>query len=1020
MAISAADRTLLESHPHTAKFYLVVHQPATAMAAQVNGAPTGDPVTTITFDGVTSGGFGNIEAGQTLLIGSAAGAHDRAIVRVRSATSTVLTIAESSDLDLVEDGDYLTVLYEHRFWVKLPRIVSLSEMYEDYDVAYTNENTAFGPMALMGPSAFYFLDSAPVQIPYDFSDSYAIAGSSISSYATVYQSGDGGTSATSTHTEDYTSATGMTGSETKLTVTDDNGITATGWRYDFVLDRTGADAPITDFSLDSPIVGGWEGIEDLSFTLYGSAAQTVIRDGAQVWLIYESWYDGTNKEISTEYTNRANILFNGWVEKDSVVRSADHSTTKFTAQPTIKLLGHGKAYPATLELSASPSSWIQVSACTQVKAAQYLAKWRCTLADIVDLSVPSSSTATAGHDWGSGTLLSQMEDCLKDALLTLVQHKSGMFWIAKDARFMSSSERSSLELNMIIESNHWIPPVEVESWPYAQVNYLFAEGVASDGDSGFPYFSEAPGLAPLYRGEQGGKYDNLAIADQDEANQLSGDILASKNPIFSEIPVRLTGFWPVFDAVPQRRVRLGMSASINNRGHDISGYNQLVRAYKIVPDFQSGTATTEISLVQETDGEDGETVTYVVSPPTPVYTVPRPGPYIPPYSPPTRAPNDTGRRMMATDAGILTIDDIRNANSRWYLVNNGFVTANDKHAWTIKRDPFHWWTSGGNERVLWAVTKTGVWKHEDFPHGTWAQQISYADFVAAGVVETSQVDHRGIYYSRMDLSIEIEDRYAVNIWQAENGLAARQYACVINGSSITNIKNLTGGNDGNGYGDIKFAPHGAGNVIYAVANFAPCSLGSSQAYLHKTTDGGASWSGAIDSRNTNDAGIMSSISIPYMNAANPDQYILWGRGGQCARIGRYTISSDQGSSFSDVPGADGTDVFHYSKIGTGGTPDNIFLLAYDCLTRKSKWSNDRGLTYTELPTIGVDVDTIASFVRWSDTGLQSVLVGGAGWGVARVYSWSSGDAAWVTETRNLTDFTVSTIFDIDRDSMGEA
>lgn len=1017
MPISATNRTLLESHPHTAKFYLVVHQPRTALACRVNGAPTGDPIISITFDTVTDGAFGNVEGGQTLLVGSAAGLHDRGIVRVKSATSTVLSIAESSDLDTVVDNDFLTVLYEHRFWVKLPRIVSLSEIYEDYDVVYTNENTAFGPIAMLGPSAFYFLDSAPVQIPYDFSDSYPIAGATISSYATVYQEGDGGSSATATHTEDYTNATGMAGSETKLTVTDDNAIPANGWRYDFVLDRSGSDAPIIDFFIDSPITGSWAGIEELSFTLYGSAAQTVLRDGAHVWVIYESWYDGTSKEISTEYPNRANILFEGWVVKDSVVRAADHSTTKFVAEPTREMMKHGRAFPATLELSASPSSWIQVSTCTQVKAALYLAKWRSTLSEIVDIHIPSTATATAGHDWGSGNFLSQMEDCLKDALLSLVQHKSGQLWIEKDARLMSSTERTSLELNMIIESQHWVPPINVPVEPLAQINYVFTEGVAADGDTGFPYFSEAPGLAPKYRGDQGGKYDNLAIATQEEINQLSGDILASKNAQFPEVPVKLTGFWPVFDVVPQMRVRLGLSASNNNRGIDISGYNMLVRGYKIVPDFQLGTATTELTLVEETDGEDGESVTYTISPPSPVNPVPYPGPYIPPYTPPTRVPNDTGRRMLATDVGCIIIDDIGNSNSRWYLVNNGLSTVNDKYMWAMKRDPFHWWTSGGSERILWAVTKTGVWKHEDFPHGTWSQQVSFTDFDNAGW----RTGMGTLWYARMGMSIEVEGRYAVNAWNTSGGGGSYEYVSVLNGSVIANVHEHYATNDGNGYGDVKFAPHGGGLVLYSVGNRAPGSGGSSEATLNKSTDGGASWAAApwwgIDTINVNFKGTWASISIPYIDAASTDQFILWGRGGVgVGMAGKYRISTDGGTTFSDIPGAN----TNQSKLGTGGDADHIFLLGADTDDNPSKYSADRGVSYTSLPVLPINEVAMAAYVKWEGGVITSALVGTENAAPARVYSWSAGAAAWTDETRNLADFGVAHIYDIDRDSMGEA
>lgn len=989
MPIAGADQTLLGTHPHKVKFYLVVHQPETALAAQVNGAPTGDPVTTITFDNTSSGAWGNVESGQTLLIGSAAGLHDRGIVRVKSSTATVLTIAESSDLGNVEDDDYITILREHRFWLKFPHIVSLTEIYEDYDEAYVDENTAFAPIAMLGPPGFYFKGAGAVSIPYDFSESFPIAGATISSHATTYQHGDGGSSATSTHTEQYSTATGMSGSETKLTVTDDNGKTAVGWRYDFILDRSGEDAPIDDFFIEGSAKNHWQGPEDLDITIYGSASQTVIRDGAHVWIMFESWYGSTQKEISLEYTNRANILFEGWVVKDSIRRESDHSVVKFTARPTLRMTEEGKAWPATLEVNASPSTWIHVTTCTPVKAALYLCKWRSTLSEITDIHVPSSATSTSGQDWSSGTFRDQLELCLKADALHVVQHKTGMIYFEKHTSMQSSTERAPYDLTIILNSSHWMAPLELPVELLPTTSYILAEGVYYDGAAGFPYFSEAPGIAAKYRGKSAGKLDQLALDDQDHINQLCGDYLAMRNAEYPKLPVRLTGFWPVFDCAPQRRVRVALTAAMNNRGVNVSGTSFLVVGIQTGIDQRLGTAFTELDLEEETDGVDGRTLEYQVYPPS-ITTIPSPGPYIPPYSPPTNTPADEGRRILATAQGIYVCDNILNTSYRWYSVNGGLSAADDKWAWNIKRDPYHWWTSGGSERTLWASCKSGIWKHENFPHGTWTQVFTIAAINAlTGASYTTHLD-----FARMDFSIEVSGKFAFT-WYFPGGFAKDRWWVVVVLNEVMQNQFNTGSNYdySNCWPDVKWAQHSAGLTCYFCRPFYDPFVKNA---LYRTINGGANWASVDDALR----GRPLSLSVPYEDAGNTgDSYVIWGS------TGGYRRSIDGGSTFTT------TGWTASWKIGTGGKQNRIF----NGITGTPEWSNDAGASWTALPNHGLGVTT-AYQVGWNEDVIESVVVGVGG----TVMYWAYGDVAWTDITKNLGDFSVGAIYHIERDTMGVA
>lgn len=1016
MPIGPTDKTLLETHPHLVKYYLVVHQPETVLAARVNGALSGDPVTTITFDTVTSGAFGDVEAGQTLLVGSTSGGHERGIVRVRSATSTVLTIAESSDLLNVENNDYLTVLREHRFWLKTPRVVSLTEIYEDYDVAYTDEITAFGPIPMMGPCGFAFLDAATVDLEYDFSESVAIEGGSISSYATTYQQGDNGSSAASTFTETYSSATGMAGSETKLTVSDENQKTADAWRYDFILDRTGANAPITNWSINQPISAVVGGVDELTITLFGSAVQTILRDGARVWIICESWYGTTQQEISLEYPNRANILFEGWVVKDSIRKNSDHSTVSFVARPLIKMLSEGRAYPATLEINTSPTTWFHVTTLTIVKAVQYLIKHRSTLMEIADVHFPTSSTSISGQDWSTGSLRSQIDRVLKDDMMFLAQHKSGQFWVEKAVSLRSTSERSALDLSIIIEPKHWRAPLEIPEETQDRANYTFIEGVSVSSGEGIPYFSEAPGIAGKYRGQDGGRTDQLAIDDQDHINQLSGDILAQKNAKYPRIPVRLAGFWPVFDVVPQRRVRLDITAGSTNRGVNLSGTNFLVAGYRIRPFFAEGTAETELFLTEETDGLDGQTVTFPTVPPPPTDGRDPEGP--PPYEPPTYPETDGGRRGLATDVGLAITDNIGANPPVYYLSNTGLSTDNDKYMYGLAKDPFHW---GALDQVLWAGTRTGIWTLSPSLTGTWNLFYSYENLL--GIFGYTDRPPNHAWKFRFSFSTAADGILAVACFLPtsedppfeDQNRGKGVFILFVPGKVETfwEISSDTGGPEGVAWMDVKVF-QGTG-IYYVAENQGGASTAFDHARLWTFDKTSAGWRKTRADPSTSitalagGRNLYATLSIP--PSPTSGSYIYWGSGDT------WRVSPDGGDTWTDVPNHPTDSI----KLGTSATEQRLFMPPERLDLAAVRWSNTGGAVWNSLPlpVLGGNngLELVMSYTVWSGNTLQSVLVAGTPAGATPatdfLYYWEQGAADWVSKEGNLGALGVTKVFAVD-------
>ena len=133
------------SHPHSVRGFVCQLQPTIEFKARVNLASATYPTAEIPFDGVTVGAYGDIEIGQTVLIGSTEGAYDLGRTYVRkAATSGTLYIGFSSrgarpgEVTLT-DNAYITVVDSYEVWRKPQRLDNASgTIYKDYDLAYSS------------------------------------------------------------------------------------------------------------------------------------------------------------------------------------------------------------------------------------------------------------------------------------------------------------------------------------------------------------------------------------------------------------------------------------------------------------------------------------------------------------------------------------------------------------------------------------------------------------------------------------------------------------------------------------------------------------------------------------------------------------------------------------------------------------------------------------------------------------------------------------------------------------------
>jgi hypothetical protein len=215
---------------------LYLHVPAVVLKARVNLASPTYPLTTIPFDGVTVGAFGDVKVDMFMVIGSTDGADDYGRGRVQgSLTSSTIPVGRISqgthdgEFDLA-DNAYITIYNDYRIHSKIPYIDDATgTQYKDSDIAVsTRTGAGTPPVANCGIGTVDYINTGTNLITVTFvgTNSFAVAdGATISTYA--WDIADGsytvGTSASSTITATFVEGFRWVA----LTVTDSNGTTHT-------------------------------------------------------------------------------------------------------------------------------------------------------------------------------------------------------------------------------------------------------------------------------------------------------------------------------------------------------------------------------------------------------------------------------------------------------------------------------------------------------------------------------------------------------------------------------------------------------------------------------------------------------------------------------------------------------------------------------------------------------------------------------------------------------------------------
>lgn len=618
--LSSGDLALLRDDRHRVKEYLAVMQPATVLACQLNGAPSGDPVTQINYDSVTEGSYSDVVPGMTLWIGTSAGGRQKGTCRIRKdPTSSILYIAEDSKIDW-EDDDHLTVVENYEFWVKYPRIVVDGSIafYKDWDIAYSDQHSKWRPVAILGPPDCQFIDpsSGVATCKFVGEHSYAVApGASITGYAWSFPSG---TPASSSDPGTEASPVTVTWDAPgiywiSLQVTDSNGKIHTGRRPVFVFERTGAGAPYTKFKMTGRGGDLNSHGHSASFEVYGDADQAEFPDGAMVVYWTEDWYGDTKKSIGGNFPYRSHVKFVGYVQRESTTKDPQTSVVTFEAATVNSLMASREGFSCWIKEKGSAGNWCEATKLTADRAALSLCRYHSTLLTIADVVISGDTLYIKSQEFAAKTgFLQQLQTLYDDLFAHVACDKHGRVYFEIDPQMRPVAQRSSIPIVADLQHGDWRERLDLPRPQESKTSFINLGGVSYPGypHDVIPILSKAPGNAPAYGGSTR-EINGLILAGQADGNAKAGLALAYDNNEFPDVSLPMAGLWDVFDIVPQEYIRLSLAAEETKRGIIWNNQKLLVRAINLTLEETETGRVPKVDVRAEKDsygpaGVDGD------------------------------------------------------------------------------------------------------------------------------------------------------------------------------------------------------------------------------------------------------------------------------------------------------------------------------------------------------------------------------------------------------------------------------
>ena len=615
MKITNTELTLLRTRPHTSKLWLSIYQPTTTLSARVNDATIAKGEREVTYDNAV-GSYQLIEDGMVLLVGITPGGSEKGRIRVRSATSTVLTLAENDHINW-EDNDYLTVLNYIEITAVFPRIIQDPAddenviFYKDYDIAYTNQNSELGSFVNMGGHTSIFLENGAAQVYFSASGTYNLLERGIE-YAWWFQ---GATSTgSSVETPGYVTWDTPGHYAVRLNVTaTGTSVTDSSYRYVSVYDRpeNGSSNPILSWELVDFVgdraAGGYTARirlhEQLGFTLL---------DNSLVVIMADDWYGDTEQSIGGNRENRQQTLFSGYIKSGTIQYNYASAATEFEVVSPTLIAREIEVFSVSCESKANPATWFEILDMDCKRAAYHYWKWHSTFLKLVDVRFPPTfyDRKIQFFDADRTSLFDAVSAFVESTLFaSVVSDRQGTVWIERNVGAIDNAE-NILETTFSLDKQDWMGEPIIQEQIFDDSSFLEIGGIAYSGSTtgtSTAYLSAAPGETPGYWGKLE-RLQGFALESQDELNILGGNIYANRNMRYPDNQYTLNGNYRNFDIAPIEVLRLYVQENDTQRGIEFNGSPFTIRSMNWVYNGMNGSLYPAITISEVTQGFPGDTL----------------------------------------------------------------------------------------------------------------------------------------------------------------------------------------------------------------------------------------------------------------------------------------------------------------------------------------------------------------------------------------------------------------------------
>lgn len=655
--VTSPELVKLRSDNQSARLYVLVDNPPPIYTARLAAVPPStDSVATISYSsgaGAGSHTYTDVLADMQLLVGTAAGAYDLGLCRLRNtsgigATSGSFNIGETSEINW-QSGCYLTIV---DFFPLEPRHIRIDPSdgttpLMDYDVAYTNQNETAGasPMVVMGGHCVLWLRGATVSIQRDASNSWVKDGS-IASFAWT-AAGASATSGMATATPTITyNAVGRY--RIDCIATGNNGVSEVGHRYVFVLDPyiQGPQQFYPENTGGDSSSGGWS----LKFSGFTGVDRANVPDRALCILHAREWYGDT--EVSIGYvTGEENIICAGYINAEAIdwKPAYTYGQVHFEVQGPQFWLDKKSAFPSGVKDvpdSGTVNKWTKFKGLTLNKAWYHFMRWCSTASRMMDV-YPCSDTRRIPRLEAPGgqTIWQQLIQIADKSIFArpICDHLGRMFL---QIEHQLIQDRSSFPTVMDIAKGDWREETILERRIVPEAALVDMSGVAWDGVTATPVFSLAPGH--VFKGLGSAQVvDHLAIIDQATANVQAGLYLAWKNNQWPKTTLKLAADNRMIDIAPYQRLTATMQTTDTPRG--------IGQAFTFIPrgvslSYKDGYLLTDVTVEAEVAPDLAITGDTPPQPPAPP-----PAPVQPPLPPPVIDPAPNNARevwMLVTSPAV--------------------------------------------------------------------------------------------------------------------------------------------------------------------------------------------------------------------------------------------------------------------------------------------------------------------------------------------------------------------------------